>query len=153
MKRDLSLHRMNRNESGSSLIEATLILLFLLLLFAGSVDIGTAFSYSSSLQKAANAGALYGTQYPTDTSGMIKAADQDAQDVPGMNVSATYGCECSDGSSQSQNCASTPSCTSGTNEIYYVEVSATSTYKPLVLWPGIPTSYNLGSTVTLPTAP
>ncbi len=152
MKRSLQHRWIMGSEAGSSLIEVAVILLVLLALFSGAVDLGVALYYSNTLQKAADAGALYGSQNPTDTAGMIQAADQDAQDVPGINASAIYGCECSNGSSQTPNCTVTPSCPSGTSETYYVSVTARTTYKALIPWPGLQSSYNLGSTVTLPTA-
>lgn len=151
MKTVLQSRGINSGESGSSLIEAVVILLVLLVMFAGAADLGVAFYYSNTLQKAADAGALYGSQNPMDTTGMVQAATADAQDVPGMSATAIYGCECSDGSAQSPSCSTTPSCSSGVTETYYVSVTTQTTYKPLVPWPGIPSSYNLASTVTLPT--
>lgn len=153
MKQNLQRHRINGNETGSSLIEVAVILLMLLLLFSGVVDIGVAFHYSDTLEKAADAGALYGSQNPTDISGMVQAADEDAQDVPGMSAAAVYGCECSDGSGSSASCTVRPSCPSGTSLTYYVTVTARTTYKAVVPWISIPSSYNLASTVTMPTGP
>lgn len=134
-------------EEGSSLLELAIILPLLVLLFAGIVDLGRAFYYSDALAQAAENGALYGSQYPTDTAGMIQAADLDAQNVPGVNATASYGCECNNGTGQSPSCSTTPTC--GTNVVYYVTVTAKTAYIPMIPWPGIPSSYNLSSSVTM----
>lgn len=128
-------------EDGSSLIELALMLPLLLLLLVGVVDLGRALYASIELSSAASAGALYGTQNPTDIAGMQKAALLDAGDVNGMTSVATYGCECSDGTSASASCISTPSCTS--NWLYYAQVTTTLNYKPLFIYPGIPSSLAL----------
>lgn len=146
--------RLSQRENGSALIELALILPLILLLFMGAVDLGRAFYYSNAVAKAAESGALYGSQNPTDTSGMVltsdnamQAAFNSAQDMSGVNATASYGCECSNGSGLSASCTSAPACTS--NQVYYVTVTANATYKTLLPWPGIPSSYNLSSTVTM----
>lgn len=143
-----------RHEEGSALIELALILPLLLVLFMGAVDLGRAFYYSNTVVRAAEAGALYGSENPTDPTGMIDASDEamgtafsNAPDMSGVNSTAGYGCECNSGSGQSAGCTSTLSCS--TNEVYYVTVTANATYKTLIPWPGIPSSYNMSSTVTM----
>jgi Flp pilus assembly protein TadG len=143
-----------RNEKGSALVELALILPLMLLLFAGIVDLGRAFFYSNTVAGAAEAGALYGSQYPSDTTGMTNTSNQamstafgTAQDMSGINSLATYGCECSDGTGQSTACAVTPSCSG--NLVYYVTVTSNATYKTLLPWPGVPSTFNLSSTVTM----
>lgn len=143
-----------RREQGSALVELALILPLIVLLFVGAVDLGRAFYYSNAVARAAESGALYGSQNPTDTAGMVQISDQamqaafnSAADMSGTNATATYGCECMSGSGLSSGCTNTPSCT--TNEVYYVTVTANSTYQTLLPWPGIPSSYNLSSTVTM----
>lgn len=149
-----SIPKSARNQRGSALVELALILPLILLLFMGIIDLGRAFFYSNTVARAAEAGALYGAQNPTDTTGMIDASDQamsaafaTAQDVSGVNSSAVYGCECSDGTGQSASCTVTPSCTA--NQVYYVTVTSNATYKTLVPWPGIPSSISMSSTVTM----
>ncbi|MGB6430150.1 MAG: TadE/TadG family type IV pilus assembly protein [Candidatus Acidiferrales bacterium] len=144
---------------GVSTLEVTLMLPFLLLLLIGVVDFGQLFHLAIEVSNAARAGAQYGYQNSAtqaDTAGMVAAAQDDASDVTtwGTNV-ATYGCMCSDGTSQSQIgssssssttlCATPPSsCTSkGTQLINYVQVQTQATYTPFFPWPGAPSSITL----------
>ena len=92
-----------RDENGASLVELAFVLpLFPLLLF-GVVDFGRAFYVSVEIAGAAQAAAVYGSQNPTDTTGMQTAAQDDAPNVPNLSVGTpTYGCECSDGTTTAQ---------------------------------------------------
>jgi len=133
-------------ERGESLVELALVLPFLSLLLIGVIDFGRAYYFSIEVAGAAHTGALYGTQNPTDTPGMVSAALGDAPDVTSvpamaMTATATYGCECSDGTSAVALCATQPSC--GVNVVNYVQVTTSATYTPLFHWPGIPASFPL----------
>jgi hypothetical protein len=73
---------------------------------------------------------------------MVTAANDDAGDatkLTGWSVSATTGCECSNGNS-SVSCTST-GCTY--NVVNYVQVTTSVTYHTLFPWPGIPSSIAL----------
>jgi Flp pilus assembly protein TadG len=123
----------------------TLPLLIVLLL--GVIDFGRAYYLSMEIKNAAYSGALFGVQNGTDTTGMQNAATAEAGDavnLSGWTATATYGCECSDGSgTASATCATTPSCTTGASVVNYVQVSTSATYKTLFPWPGIPSSITL----------
>lgn len=156
MQRHSTARNLAQLESGSALIELALILPLLLLLFMGIVDLGRAFYYSNAVARAAEVGALYGARNPTDTSGMVDASDHamsaafgGAKDSTSMDSSASYGCECNGGTSQSPGCTVTPSCGSDTNQVYYVTVTANAAFQPILPWPGVPSSFNLSSTVTM----
>lgn len=143
--------------SGQGLVETSLAASLLVLLLLAAVDFGRAFYMVIELKGAAHAGAVYGSQHPTDTAGMQSVATANATDLSNMSganftPTATYGCECSDGSNASASCASTPSCSSSTSEVYYVEVKATASYSPLVPWPGIPSTMNMSETVEMRSA-
>ena len=126
---------------GSSLVELALVSSLLILLLVGSVDLGQACYVAIELSASANAGAQYGTQNPTDTSGMRKAALLNAANLVGATSSAAWGCECSDGSAASPSCTTTPSCS--VTVVRYVAVATAMTYKPLLTVPGVPTTYAL----------
>ena len=65
-------------------MELAFVLPMLLVVFAGVVDFGRAWFLDMEVASAAEAGALYGLQNPTNTSGMIAAAALDAPaDQPG----------------------------------------------------------------------
>jgi Flp pilus assembly protein TadG len=131
-----------REDHGSNIIELALLLPVLLLLLAGAVDFGRGWYVAIEVNSAAHAGALYGSQNPTDISGMTKAAQLDVPDMPGMTVNATYACECYDGTPAS--CGTEPdSCSDDGNFVYAVTVNTTATYTPIVSYPGIPSSFTL----------
>jgi hypothetical protein len=62
----------SRRESGQSLAELALSLVVLLILLAGTVDIGRALFAFVQLKDAAEEGAIYGSIFPTDTNGVIQ---------------------------------------------------------------------------------
>ncbi len=131
-----------RWECGASLAEFAVLLPFLTLTLLGVIDMGRAYYLSIEVNNAAYTGAMYGSNNPTDTTGMQNAATGDAVDVSGMTATATYGCECSDGSSPASPCPSTPpTCTY--NVVNYVKVTTSATYHPLLAWPGIPSTISL----------
>ncbi len=144
MKMQLSILR---SQSGSSLIEVAVALPVLLLILTGIVDFGRAYYYANEVEGAAHAGAVYGTQFPTNTANMVAAATANAPDVSGISATASYGCECQDGTNASASCTSTPSCT--TNIVYYVTVTAAASFHPLLPWPGIPNPINITHSVTM----
>jgi len=134
-------------EGGTNLAEFALLLPLLCLLLLGVIDFGRAYYLNIEVSNAAYAGAMYGTQNYTDTTGMQSAALGDAQDVSGMTATATYGCECSDGSSVTPLCGSQPSC--AVNYVDYVQVTTSVTYRPIFPWPGIPSSIALQGSARL----
>ena len=119
----------------SSLIECALIMPALLLLAVGMIDVGRGAYAAIEVNSAAEAGALYGTFNNADATGMQHAAILDASDIIGLSALASYGCECSDGSSVTVSCASTPSCAT---VVAYVQVRTQATYVPILNYPGIP---------------
>jgi Flp pilus assembly protein TadG len=128
-------------EDGSSIVETALLMPFLLLLLTGAIDLGRAYFMAIEVSSAAEAGALYGTQNSSDTAGMVTAATLDAPEVSNLASVATYGCECSDGSSVSASCISLPLCTY--NVVNFVEVDTSATYTSILPYPGIPTTIAL----------
>lgn len=140
-------------DHGSSLVEVALTLPILLLLLFGVVDFGRAYYLSLEMAAAAHAGAEYGSQNPTDSSGITVAAQKGAPDVPNLTVATpAYGCECSDGTLYSSNCTNAPTCTS--NVVYKVQVSVSTTYRTWVPWSWarwgtLPSSIALSSSATM----
>ncbi|MGO8758648.1 MAG: TadE/TadG family type IV pilus assembly protein [Terracidiphilus sp.] len=135
------------SESGSSLVETAVFLPLLFLLLLGVVDFGRAYYLADEVAGAAQAGAVYGSQNITDTSGMANVAKLDAPDVSGMTATGSWGCECSDGTNPSTSCAAKPAC--GVNLVYYATVTTSVTYKPMIPWPGFGSSKGIGSSFTI----
>jgi Flp pilus assembly protein TadG len=122
-------------------MELAFVLPMLLLVFAGAVDFGRAWFLYMEVASAAESGALYGLQKPTDISGMESAALLDAPDLPSLTSSATYGSECSDGTSAVALNGTPPSCS--VSVVQYVEVDTTATYQPLLYYPGFQSTFTL----------
>jgi Flp pilus assembly protein TadG len=144
---------MFHHESGDSLVEVALLLPVLTMLLVGTIDLGRLAYMSIEVSNAARAGVQYGQQNSStwsDVNGMQTAATNDAADLVGatngsLSATATYWCQCSDGTSVTQSCSpSAPSCSS-THLVNYVKVVATATYKPWFPCPGIPSSTTLSS--------
>lgn len=138
---------MRESEQGSSLLETALLLPMILLMVAGAIDFGRGYAVAIQVASAAQAGALYGVQNPGDTTGMENAATLDAPGLTTLTTSATYGCECYDGSSAVPDCTAPPTCAN--NYVNYASVTASATYTPLLSYPGIPKTLTLTNTVRL----
>jgi Flp pilus assembly protein TadG len=128
-------------EQGASLVEFALVLPFFLALFLGAIEFGRLFYIAAEVTTAAQAGALYGTQNPSDVSGMKAAAQQGASNLTGLNAAATYGCECSDGTNSTPSCTATPSCSY--NYVTYIDVTTSASYVPIFRYPGIPATMTI----------
>jgi Flp pilus assembly protein TadG len=142
-----------RDDYGSSLVEVAIMMPVLMLLLIGVVDISQGYYYAIEVSDAAEAGAVYGSQNLTDTAGMQSAAVLDAPNLKGgVTASASYGCECPDGSGRVVGCAAPPgSCAS--SYVAYVQVSTSWSYTPLFPYPGIPSSYVLQGLSVMREAP
>lgn len=153
MKKASRFHLL-RDELGGSLVELAMLLPFFAVMLLGAVDFGRAYYMAIEVAGAAHAAAVYGSQNPTDTTGIKAAAQDDAPNVPNLTVNTpTYGCECADGSSYSASCASTPSsCPSSLNVVYRVNVTVKGSYTTLLPWPGIPSSMSFTSTASMRSA-
>lgn len=138
-----SPHRWAHCENGSSIVELALVVPVLIMILVGAADFGRAYWMSIQLASAAEAGAVYGVNNPTDIAGIQSAAQMDAPSVPGLTATASYGCECSDGSNAVASCSATPTCQA--NYINYVNVSTTATYKFLLSYPAFASSIKLSS--------
>lgn len=133
--------RFGSESEGSSFVELAIVLPMFLLMFVPAVDIGRALYAAIEVSSAAEAGAMYGVQNPGDTSGMVSASTGGASNLSGVTATATYGCECSDGSGASPLCATIPTCTY--NYVTYIDVVATAPYTTSFKYPGLPSSMNI----------
>jgi len=141
MSQKSSLERILSDSDGASFIELALVLPLFLMMLVPVVDLGRGFYAAIEVTSAAHAGAMYGVENPSDTDGMIQAAKAGASNLSDVTATAAYGCECSDGTSAVASCASTPSCTY--NYVTYVDVTATSPYRTVFAYPGLPSSMNI----------
>ncbi|AFL90092.1 TadE-like protein [Terriglobus roseus DSM 18391] len=138
-----SVAHLLREDCGSSVLEAALVMPALILVLIAAIDFGRAYVVGIQLASATHAAALYGSQTPTDLTGIASAVTLNAAGISGISTTATFGCECSDGSSAVASCAVGPLCTY--NVLNYVDVVATTTYRPLLRYPGIPATIAMRS--------
>ncbi len=146
----------NDSESGSALVEFSLILPVLLLLLLGVVDLGLAVQKSMIVSEAAHAGTLFATISgpSTKTTDVVAAAQKAASGVQNLNVCAGYWWVCSSGPVQppaSPSCGTSsppaPTCASGT-PVEYAQVLTTVNLSALFGYPGLPASFPLrGSSI------
>jgi len=141
-----SLVRRSASVEGQNLVEFALGFSLLAIILLGVIDFGRAYYLSIEVSNAAAAGALYGSLHYTDITGMQQAAYNDATNVTGMTATATYGCECSDGTGTSASCATQPTCSGSKTLVYYAQVVTSATYTTLFPWPGIAASIPLQET-------
>lgn len=135
---------------GSGLIETALLAPIFVFSLIAAIDFGQAYLTSTQVAFAAHAAALYGTQYPTDNTGIVAAANNGSGSMPGMTVRVSTGCECFDGSGASAFCTTAPSCSM--NVVDYVDVTTTAIYSSILPYPGIPSSITLTGRSRLRTA-
>jgi Flp pilus assembly protein TadG len=133
------------DQTGSALIEFSVTMPLLVLLFIGGVSYSLVIQQRLAITDAAAAGAKYGANgHISDVAGMQTVATNSAGNISGLNVTASSYCACSPGGAQA-------SCALGTcaNPVEYVQVT-TSAVVP-VLWnvPGISTSVSLTATSLL----
>jgi len=138
------------SEAGTSLVEVSIFLPMLLLVLMGVADFGRAYYLAIEVEGAAHAGAVYGAQHVTDTTGMQNAAKLNSPDVTGLVATSSWGCECSDGTSSSASCSLTPTCT--VNVVYFAKVNTTVTYHPIMPWKGINSSIIISGSSTMRSA-
>jgi Flp pilus assembly protein TadG len=127
-------------EKGQAMMEFALLLPVLLILLLGIIEFGRAAYYAIEVADAARAGAQYGSQSLADAAnpGNIAAAAQNnAQDMGGaLTVNAPQtACEAA---------------LAGCYPLVYLTVTTTYNFTPLFNYPGLPTTYNLTGSSTLP---
>ena len=130
-----------RRDDGTQLVELSLVIPMLMLIFVGSIDFGRAYFVRMEVDSAAEAAALYGIQNPADSSGIRAAALLDSPDLPNLTATSTYGYECPDGTFDTSHTAPPPTCSAGT--VLYLEVDTTATYKPIIPYPGISSAFTM----------
>jgi Flp pilus assembly protein TadG len=137
---------LGRCESGQALIELALIVPVLLLLLMGAGETARLAYAAIEVTHAARAGAAYGIQNVNtmgDRAGIQNAAKKDAPDLTGLTTAESYSYVCSDQSAYS---SATGSCLDGADVLTYLHVTATTTFNPLIGFPGLPTSFTLTGT-------
>jgi hypothetical protein len=143
-----ALFHLFSSERGSSIIEAALVSLFILVpLLLGTIDFGRGYYISIEVANAARTGVQYGAQSQgalSDTTGIVNAVEKEAPDVSttcgsGKNACwvsgyplAQWGCECSNQTSTTGGTLSSSSCSCPSNHaVNFVWVQTKVTYTPM----------------------
>ena len=123
---------------GTAALEFALAMPMLLVFLIGVTELGFALYESMQVQSAAEAGAVYASQHPTDTA-EISAAVVNATSTAGIGATpapaAFCGCPTAAGIVVSD-CTAT--CTNGDPQSRYIRVSAQLTHVPILDFPGLP---------------
>jgi hypothetical protein len=149
-------HPARVGERGSSLVEASLVALFILIpLLCGVINYGRAYFYSIEVVNAAKAGAQFGAQgtglTATGITGMQTAAKNEAPDIvvsctgqpgacwAGGSPLATWGCECSGTNTPGGGTNSCPLLQSScpVHLVYFVYVTTAASYTPFLNFLGL----------------
>jgi Flp pilus assembly protein TadG len=145
--------RFGLSQAGLAIVEFTLAVPLLLLIFVGLVEVGRFAYYSILVANAARAGVQYGAQNMSnaqDDTGMQAAATNDAQNIASITAQSGRTCECTDGTTTStQDCSNGTCALSSYHRVVYVWVTASGTFTSLFRYPGVPQSLSLSRTATM----
>ena len=123
-----------RERRGIAAVEFALVAPILLALMVGIIDLGFAFSAQIKVQLAAQAGARYAQLHGFDTAKISTAVTSATALSVSASPAPTQSCGCVSGNSVSL--SGTPPCTTtcsnGLTAGTYVQVSAQSTYQPIL---------------------
>ena len=128
-----SANRKRCSRRAAAAVELAILLPFLTFMFVIAIDYSRVFYYSLTVENAARSGALYASasgNNALDTAGISNAALADAGNItPTPTVSSLPGID-KDGHAN-------------------VAVTVNYTFKTITKYPGIPSSVNLSSTVSM----
>jgi len=117
------LSALRRDRRGIVATEFALIAVVLSTIFLVSIELGNSMWQASRVEAAARAGTGYGALVPTDTAGMVTAAQNSLIDSLGGDVGATISavqiCRCA---GVDVDCAATPTCDDGNLHARYARV-------------------------------
>lgn len=136
---------------GQSIVELAIVLPVLMLLMLAGTDFGRFCYVQIAVNGAARSGAQYGSQSvvtAANQSGIVRAAQIDASNIPSMTATASQ-CTCESATSvpacPTDYCSSDPQAT-------FVVVDAQAPFQTLVHYPGIPASVTLVGKATMEVA-
>jgi Flp pilus assembly protein TadG len=132
------VHDTTPSRRGTAAIEFALAAPMFLILFLGLVEIGFGTYQAMQVQDAAEAGALYASEYGWNPSG-ISAAVVNATGATGLTATPASvefcGCPTSTGITA---VVCTATCTGGVTPGTYVKVSAALPHQTILSYPGLP---------------
>ena len=136
------MNRRHRTQRGHAMLEFALATPVLMLLCFGAIDTTRMFRTAMVSASAARAGILYATSSSSaadDSTGIVNAAKQDAENREDRVVTVERYCTCSTGGDA---VACTASCGSQSE---YVKVTSRVPFRPTVALPGVPSELDMTS--------
>jgi hypothetical protein len=139
---------------GQSIVELTLLLPFLVLIFLAAIDLTRLFYHASAIAQAARAGAQYGAQNmgaAADIGGMRTAAREAGFDLRMVDADITpapvrkWQCP----SDANPTTTEVTSCSDGSAPKVFVEVSAQKQFSTIFKYPGMSHSLNVSRTAIM----
>ena len=136
--------------NGSVATEFALVAPMILVITAGTVDLGVLTTRVTALAGAARIGAEYARVYPDDTTGIENAMQNSMSFSPPLTFPASFpqSCECDDRTS----IACTESCVTvgrpGPNRVF-IKIIVSQAAMPLFPWPGFPATLTAGTEIRL----
>jgi Flp pilus assembly protein TadG len=127
---------------GQSVAEMALVTPLLLSMLLGTIEIGRFAYYGIEVSSAARAGVQFGAQSLADSrdlTGITQAAQNDAPEVSGLNVTARDRCACSNSPATLVGCPALV-CAPG-HSLVFLQVETTANIKPLFPYPGLPAKF------------
>ena len=134
--------RSNHARCGQSVAEMALVTPLLLMMLLGAIEIGRFAYYGIEVSSAARAGVQFGAQSLADSkdlAGITQAAQNDAPEVPELNVRAHDNCACSNSPATLVGCPAF-ACAPG-HALVFLQVDTTANIKPLFHYPGLPSRF------------
>ena len=130
-----------RADSGSALLEFSLVLPVMILMLVGVVDLGFGIQQSMIVSQAAHAGTSYGLIAGNDTNivGMQQAALVAGSSLQSFTATASEWCTCAP-KGAAVGCSS--ACPSG-SPLAYVQVNTSATLPALFNYTAFPVAFNL----------
>ena len=148
-----TLHQFSFADGASAAVEFAIILPAILLFVAGLIDYGNVMTISTRVNSSLRAATQYAMAYPKDSSG-ITAAGTSATNDTRLSVGApTLFCTCGPwGLATSTAPAACPvDCSAATvkTQNFYVSVTATESYTPLLPFKGLGAALTVSNTATI----
>jgi Flp pilus assembly protein TadG len=135
--------RLALGEAGIAGVELALATPMLAILMTGGFDFGRAIYEQHRLAAAAEAGVQYATALTANeanSSGIIQAARNDANDTANSLTVTTNQCTCPGGTPQ---CSTATTCTGSTVTGTYVKVAVSESISTVMTYPFVPSPFTL----------
>jgi Flp pilus assembly protein TadG len=140
--------RRRHAQRGTAMVELAVTLPMLAMLMIGLIEVGRYTYYAIMAAHAARAAVQYGAQNlitAADTTGMKNAALADGQNLSQWTITPIHSCATNGTTSP---CPQSNATSVSPSLVYFVQVTVTGTFKPLMGYPGLPGHGTSGVPIT-----